>query len=163
MRPAEQGPARLPEDRSGEGALEIALTSEAAAIGRAIDRLVAACRVRWAWWPVGKPIEEDLRICLSEALGNVVEHAYGRRPGLPIFVRACREPGGIALVIRDHGHPPPPLLFEGPAPAPAIFGRPVAALPERGWGCVLIRALAHRAEVRRHGGWTVLRLCFRDA
>ena len=45
---------------------------------------------------------DDIRLCVSEAVSNVVRHAYGTRRG-DVGVVVERENGDLSVVVRDEG------------------------------------------------------------
>ena len=49
-----------------------------------------------------KRVVEDVRMCVSEAVSNVVRHAYGTRRG-DVGVVVERENGDLNVVVRDEG------------------------------------------------------------
>ncbi|MBA2642339.1 MAG: ATP-binding protein [Actinobacteria bacterium] len=49
-----------------------------------------------------KRLVDDVRLCVSEAVSNVVRHAYGTRRGA-VDVRVEREDAELAVVVRDDG------------------------------------------------------------
>ncbi len=50
-----------------------------------------------------KRLVDDVRLCVSEAVSNVVRHAYGTRRGGAVDVRVEREDDELAVVVRDEG------------------------------------------------------------
>lgn len=50
-----------------------------------------------------KRVVDDVRLCVSEAVSNVVRHAYGPRPG-GVGVVVERENEDLNVVVRDEGH-----------------------------------------------------------
>ena len=47
-------------------------------------------------------LADDVRLCVSEAVTNVVRHAYGRRRG-DVEVVVERDDGQVSVVVRDDG------------------------------------------------------------
>jgi stage II sporulation protein AB (anti-sigma F factor) len=62
------------------------------AAGRAVAELAASERVA-----------DDVRLCVSEAVSNVVRHAYGNRGGEVEVVVERVDDGEIEVVVRDTG------------------------------------------------------------
>jgi anti-sigma regulatory factor (Ser/Thr protein kinase) len=50
----------------------------------------------------GKRVADDVRLCVSEAVTNVVRHAYGRDGG-DVEIVVEREDDGVSVVVRDTG------------------------------------------------------------
>jgi serine/threonine-protein kinase RsbW len=108
----------------------------------------------------GRPLRflsEDDRgtaeIVLSEALNNIVEHAYAAHQGrIEVSVRVVR--GALICTVVDQGLPMPgESLPEGRLPDV----RGVEDLPEGGFGWHLIRALSSDLAYRRVNGRNELR------
>jgi serine/threonine-protein kinase RsbW len=108
----------------------------------------------------GRPLRllsEDDRgtaeIVLSEALNNIVEHAYAAHQG-QIEVSVCVVQGALICTVIDQGLPMPgETLPEGRLPE--VCG--VEDLPEGGFGWHLIRALSSDLAYRRLNGRNELR------
>jgi anti-sigma regulatory factor (Ser/Thr protein kinase) len=49
-----------------------------------------------------KRVADDVRLCVSEAVTNVVRHAYGRDGG-EVEIVVERENGEVSVVVRDTG------------------------------------------------------------
>jgi len=93
-------------------------------------------------------------IVLSEALNNIVEHAYATGSGMiEVCVRVAK--GALLCTIIDQGQPMPgEELPEGRLPEMREFDD----LPEGGFGWHLIRSLSSDLAYRRIGGRN--ELCF---
>jgi anti-sigma regulatory factor (Ser/Thr protein kinase) len=50
----------------------------------------------------GKRVADDVRLCVSEAVTNVVRHAYGRDGG-DVEILVEREDDEVSVVVRDTG------------------------------------------------------------
>jgi anti-sigma regulatory factor (Ser/Thr protein kinase) len=50
----------------------------------------------------GKRVADDVRLCVSEAVTNVVRHAYGRDGG-DVEIVVERENGEVSVLVRDTG------------------------------------------------------------
>ncbi|MHB8468481.1 MAG: ATP-binding protein [Gaiellaceae bacterium] len=70
----------------------------------------------------------DLELVVTEAVSNVVRHAYGGAPGRDVRLDAAVENGDLVIRIRDSGEP-----FAGPDP--------LAERGEGGYGLGLIAQL----------------------
>lgn len=92
-------------------------------------------------------------VVLSEALNNIVEHAYGAQQG-QIEVSICVIQGALICTVIDQGRPMPgETLPEGRLPE--VCG--VEDLPEGGFGWHLIRTLSSDLAYRRLNGRNELR------
>jgi len=94
---------------------------------------------------------------VDEALANVMRHAYGGRPGLPIEM-SCRrlEPGeqkaaqgGIEILLEDEGAPVKPATLKG---------RPLDEIRPGGLGLHFIRESMDEVEFSRKKGKNLLRM-----
>ncbi|MFW8635919.1 ATP-binding protein [Cribrihabitans pelagius] len=101
---------------------------------------------------------DEVQIALTEAVNNVVEHAYaGTTPG-DVTIDCKLHAERLYVSIRDAGGPyPGGRLPEGKA---ADVNVPHTDLPEGGFGWFLIRELASQIEYERTGGGNNLSLCF---
>lgn len=106
--------------------------------------------------PAGRA--DEVQIALTEAVNNVVEHAYsGSSPG-DVTIDCQLHSERLWVSIRDAGGPyPGDTLPDG---KPADINVRSADLPEGGFGWFLIRELASRVEYERTGGGNNLSLCF---
>ena len=82
-------------------------------------------------------LADSLRLCLAEALNNVVEHAYQGEGGHEIDVTIGLRKGAFEVIIIDDGRPMP----DGAIPDGAIDfdAMEFDELPEGGFGWMLIR------------------------
>jgi serine/threonine-protein kinase RsbW len=94
---------------------------------------------------------------VDEALANVMLHAYGGRPGLPIEI-SCRRvqlggqkaaQGGIEILLADKGVPVKPA---------ALKGRPLDQIRPGGLGLHFIRESMDEVEFSRKKGKNLLRM-----
>lgn len=103
-----------------------------------------------------------LRLCLAEAMNNIVEHAYEGTEGRPIYadLRFCQDAYEVLLI--DEGRPMPG--GEAPDGSAAAFNtEDFENLPEGGFGWMLIRSQMDTVEYERRDGCNVLRLVKRYA
>lgn len=125
-----------------------------------LDAREALCSIVPSLRDLGVAEEQvgGVEIALSEAVNNIVEHAYhGLEPG-EIRVLAEFEAERLRLRISDHGHPlPDGKLPEG---KPADISGPVSDLPEGGFGWFMIRTLARDICYVRQNGQNHLHLVF---
>lgn len=73
----------------------------------------------------------DLKLAVTEAITNVVCHAYGGEPGHEIVLSLEVDEEALTLTIRDFARG----QFDGNYPAPDLNGEP----PESGYGIFLMR------------------------
>jgi anti-sigma regulatory factor (Ser/Thr protein kinase) len=88
--------------------------------------------------------EQDLVLVVSEAVSNVVEHAYTGRPaGGTIELRCWTEAGDLCVEVADHG----------------TWREPPPGNPGRGFGLPMMQRLAAALVVRHdtHGTRVLLR------
>jgi serine/threonine-protein kinase RsbW len=94
---------------------------------------------------------------VDEALANVIRHAYGGRPGLPIEVNCYKMPrgeqksarGGIEILLADKGAPVKPAELKG---------RPLDEIRPGGLGLHFIRQSMDEVEFSRKKGKNLLRM-----
>lgn len=106
---------------------------------------------QWLKGPVQDPEPRtDIVIAVSEALNNIVEHAYaGQSPGP---VKVCLYVVGTSAFVefQDNGHPLPdgePPVVDG-----IDLSGPIETLPEGGFGWFLIRKLVRSLRYERLEG-----------
>ncbi len=99
---------------------------------------------------------DTLRLCLAEALNNIVEHAYDGAEGKPIYADVRFKPESYEIMLIDEGKPMP----GGNAPSGEVDYDldDFEALPEGGFGWMLIRTQMDAVEYERRDGCNVLRL-----
>ncbi|WP_372574091.1 ATP-binding protein [Ruegeria jejuensis] len=98
----------------------------------------------------------DIRIALSEALNNIVEHAYSPRAPGRIRVCVAATPEVVEIELSDFGAPLPLRnLSDRTLPPPEPHD-----LPEGGFGWHLIRTLADQIAYERRAGCNHLSLRF---
>ena len=97
-----------------------------------------------------------LRLCLAEALNNIVEHAYSGADGKPIFADVSFTDHGYEVLLIDEGKPMP----GGVAPDGEMEFEidDLENLPEGGFGWMLIRTEMDNVDYERRAGCNVLRL-----
>lgn len=101
---------------------------------------------------------DEVQIALTEAVNNVVEHAYaGAAPG-DVLIKAELSPERLRIDIQDAGAPFPNEKL--PVGTAADINVPVSNLPEGGFGWFLIRELASQVQYERSEGNNNLSLCF---
>jgi len=94
---------------------------------------------------------------VDEALANVMRHAYGGRPGLPIEMSCNKLPareeksaqGGIEILLADKGLPVKPA---------ALKSRPLDEIRPGGLGLHFIRESMDEVEFSRKKGKNLLRM-----
>jgi serine/threonine-protein kinase RsbW len=91
----------------------------------------------------------DLKLAVTEACTNVIQHAYGEGGSGAIVVRYTGEPGMIAIEVEDAGSG-----FAPGAPS-STSGRNGNG---NGMGLMIIRVLTDELEISSTGSGTRLRL-----
>lgn len=94
---------------------------------------------------------------VDEALANVLRHAYGGRPGLPIEMSCHKLPageqksaqGGIEILLTDQGAPVKPSTLKS---------RPLDEIRPGGLGLHFIRESMDEVEFTRKKGKNLLRM-----
>ena len=101
-------------------------------------------------------LSDSLRLCLAEALNNVVEHAYRGEANGKIDIDLTVSPESFAVTVTDAGEPMP----GGTLPAGDIDMSydDIDELPEGGFGWMLIRSEVDRLDYERRGDRNVLSL-----
>lgn len=99
---------------------------------------------------------DTLRLCLAEALNNIVEHAYEGVEGKPIFADVRFKDDSYEVMLIDEGKPMP----GGKVPAGTMSFEldDLNELPEGGFGWMLIHSEMDAVEYERRDGCNVLRL-----
>lgn len=117
------------------------------------ERVSEVCGYR-----TGQPADatDMLRLCLAEALNNIVEHAYSGATGKPIFADIGFSEVGYEVLLIDEGKPMP----DGVAPEGTceFDFDDIENLPEGGFGWMLIRTEMDNVEYERRDGCNVLKL-----
>lgn len=101
----------------------------------------------------------DVELALVEAVNNVIEHAFGGKPGHRIAVHARLSETMLDLRIIDDGRPLPGGRV--PPAKPLDLDVPRADLPEGGFGWALIHRLADQVDYERRDARNMLSLRFR--
>lgn len=104
--------------------------------------------------PMSERMAYAIRLCLEEAITNVMMHGYGPEGG-PIQVALWREPAGFVARISDEAKAFDPTT----APAPAVRTR-IDAGPLGGRGLVFMRRFASALDYARVDGRNELTLRF---
>lgn len=97
-----------------------------------------------------------LRLCLAEALNNIVEHAYDGVNGKPIFADVKFMDDRLAVLLIDEGKPMPDGQVPSGDDEPDLDD--FENLPEGGFGWMLIKAQMDGIDYERRDGCNVLRL-----
>lgn len=99
-----------------------------------------------------------IELAVTEALNNIVLHAYRGRAQGDIELVACISAARLSIVIEDQGRRLPDILLKT---SPHIPKPDPASLPESGFGWPMIRSLAHDIRHTRQDGANSLLLEFR--
>ncbi|MEO1491966.1 MAG: ATP-binding protein [Pseudomonadota bacterium] len=99
---------------------------------------------------------ESLRLCLAEALTNIVEHAYGGMEGKPIHADVHIRTNSFEVELIDEGKAMP----GGKLPEVSVDfdADDFESLPENGLGWLLIRSEMDDVGYERRDSCNVLRL-----
>ena len=117
------------------------------------ERIGASCL---PWYGEDTDVGDMVRLCLAEALNNIVEHAYDGVPDRSIHAKIRLEPSRFQIVLIDEGKPMPGgMLPDGTSPFEDDTSDP---LPEGGFGWLLIRSQMDGVDYDRRDGKNVLRL-----
>lgn len=101
----------------------------------------------------------EVEIALTEAVNNVIEHAYGDPEAGLVRMNLTLRGGVLVVRLSDTGRPLPEGCL--PAGRPANLAVPRRMLPEGGFGWFLIRTLADDVRHERYNGTNTLSLRFR--
>jgi len=131
----------------GQPSGTVVLTLDARPENLALTRLALAGVAANAGAP--REVVSDLKLAVTEACTNVIQHAYsGDRSGT-IVVRYAGEPGMLSIEIEDSGPG-----FEPGAPLDATERNGTG----NGMGLMIIRVLTDELEISSTGSGTRLRL-----
>jgi serine/threonine-protein kinase RsbW len=133
----------------------IDISSDITAVGKLTDWLSEAASIY-----LDRKSVEDLQIATTEAVNNIILHAYRGRPGRPISVSLDIDDDHVELVLRDRGDPLPPSVRAHHELADVAEPGPIDSLPESGLGLMLIRQCVDDLRYRRVGDWNELCLSF---
>jgi len=97
----------------------------------------------------------EMSLALEEVLVNIFTYAYPRERGVVEIRCSPREPGRLAVEVRDQGVPFNCLSWKEPDLERGIEDRPIGGL-----GIFLFRRLASRVEYRREEDTNILSLLF---
>lgn len=117
-------------------------------VGRWVDTLAAEI-------PLSDDTAFAVRLCLEEAVANIVEHGFDARVASEIDLTVECDRAGLRFEIVDEGWPFDPLA----APPPTAVER-LEDAPEGGRGIALMRAFADHLGYERRAGRNHLRLGF---
>lgn len=99
---------------------------------------------------------DTLRLCVAEALNNIVEHAYDGAEGRPIYANVRIDTGLYEVTLIDEGKPMPGGQL--PAGSTDFDVDDLDALPEGGFGWMLIQTQMDVVDYERRDGCNFLRL-----
>jgi anti-sigma regulatory factor (Ser/Thr protein kinase) len=112
-------------------------------------RTLAETRRRLERWAVAAGLSDtdvgDLVLAGYEAMVNASEHAYTDDPRPIDLLAACTLDGSVMVTVRDHGR------WRPPPPDPGFRGR----------GLLLIRKLAHDADIQNGPDGTAVHMRWR--
>lgn len=122
----------------------------------AVRNILARIRKRLGEWDMSEDVRMNIESALSEALNNVIEHAYRYEDGHPLSVTLCRDGGALLSTIVDHGHPIPGN--EAPEARRPDLDVPLVDLPEGGFGWMMIHSLADEVHYEHRDSRNILTL-----
>jgi serine/threonine-protein kinase RsbW len=99
-------------------------------------------------------LSDSLRLCLAEALNNVVEHAYSGDHSRRIDVSLKLGNGGYRVTVCDTGAPMPGGIL--PEREADVDVDDIQDLPEGGFGWMLIRSEVDHLDYERRGERNIL-------
>jgi serine/threonine-protein kinase RsbW len=99
----------------------------------------------------------EIELCAVEAMNNIIEHAYGSRPGESFELSGWLQESELILELRDEGQPLPEGAMSG-ATLPALDPGQIPSLPEGGWGLYILRELMDEVSYEARPGGNLLRL-----
>ena len=138
---------------TGRDDFRFAISSSFEEVAELAERAAVLCAERA---PVDSGLPDSLRLCLAEALNNVVEHAYRGESGNPIEVELSLSADGFVVRMTDRGAAMPDMA---PPEEWAIpDGLALGELPEGGFGWMLIRSEGDRLDYRRCADSNILEL-----
>jgi len=133
--------------------LQFSISSSFENVADLAERVSTVCSGRIGH---GADAADMLRLCLAEALNNIVEHAYEGAEGRPIYADVCLDSGSYQVTLIDEGKPMPGgKIPEGEL---SFDDESLEDLPEGGFGWMLIRSEMDHVEYERRDGCNVLRL-----
>lgn len=100
----------------------------------------------------------EIQIALSEAVNNIVEHAYANNPFGKVEITCSLEDQNLLIEIQDTGLPLPNL--ELPKGKLSPLSSNLESLPEGGFGWFLIKELTTNVHYRRVDETNNLQLIF---
>lgn len=108
-----------------------------------------------AQYGVDAECAENLDLCISELVANIVDYAYAGAPGKVKLELNFFGAESVELVVEDDGPAFNPLEF----PEPDLPGS-LETAKIGGFGIHLVRQFADACRYERHNGHNRLRLCF---
>ncbi|MEM8622891.1 MAG: ATP-binding protein [Pseudomonadota bacterium] len=142
----------------GRAAVQVDLKADLREIGPVVDEVVRAANTIAG--PADAAVADELRLALTEALNNVVEHA-AHPSELPIVVTVGGHSSTAWICIQDRGVPLPEWVLtrtETPVVPDVQSTSDLDLLPDGGWGWMLIKASVDRVSHRRVDGCNLLLL-----
>jgi serine/threonine-protein kinase RsbW len=118
----------------------------------AVREMLADLMARLQPWDLPEDDLQRVELVVAEALNNVYEHACGYADGIYVAATARLDPPLVRIEVVDRGAPMPGLALperaERRSPAEAR-NLPREAMPEGGWGWMLIRDLTRSVHYER--------------
>ncbi|MEM7016152.1 MAG: ATP-binding protein [Pseudomonadota bacterium] len=90
--------------------------------------------------PFAESIVDDLQLCVSESINNVIEHSYQNQPGHQLSVKITLMQTQMEIEINDWGNAMPTGWLELVPDDPVDFDPDdIDSIPTGGWGLFIIK------------------------
>jgi len=104
----------------------------------------------------GPEVADCLRLCMAEAMNNIVEHAYDGAGGRMVYANVTLQPDRCEVQLIDEGKSMPGGVL--PDGSISYDTSKFEDLPEGGFGWMLIRSQMDNVDYLRRDGCNVLLL-----
>lgn len=150
------GEERTASSRASISRAEFKIDSNFHAVGDLAQAIGYMCSAIASIVGLDEEIPETIRLCVAEALNNIVEHAYSEQGGHTISGAVSFSDGIFRVHLIDKGKPLP----RGEIPVISQDFDPLDSdnLPEGGFGWMLITTQMDGVEYERQGDTNVLTL-----
>lgn len=91
--------------------------------------------------PFSDDVVDDLQLCVSEGINNVIEHSYQGRTEFDLSIKVSLKPDGMEIEIYDQGIAMSPGWLEAVSTDSVDFDpSDIDALPTGGWGLFIMKS-----------------------